>query len=282
MSTPAPLRVAACQLGSGPDPEANLLAAEDVLDAAARQGARLAVLPEAVDFMGPAEDAAAVAAPLDGDFAARMAAKAVAHDMWILAGSVHERSPGTDRMANTAQLFAPDGERVGVYRKTHLFDVELDNGFSYRESDTVRPGDDLLLSDIDGVPTGTAICYDLRFPELFRIYALAGARLLALPAAFTHHTGAAHWELLLRARAVENQCFVVAAGQIGPYAPNGHSFGHSMIIDPWGTVLACAPDRPGTLAVADLDFGYQDDVRVRVPSLANRRNDLYELRKLHV
>ncbi|MFI6697329.1 carbon-nitrogen hydrolase family protein [Streptomyces sp. NPDC050433] len=280
MTAPRPLRVAACQLGSGQDLDTNLAQVERVLAAAAERGARLAVLPEALDYMGPAEDA--VPEPLDSRASRFIADLAAAHGMWVLAGSVHERpSDGEGLPANTAQLFAPDGTRAGTYRKTHLFDVELADGFSYRESDTVRPGDSLMTHDIDGVSTGTAICYDLRFPELFRLYAAAGARVLLLPAAFTAHTGAAHWEILLRARAIENQCFVVAAGQFGPYAPNGRSYGRSMVIDPWGTVLACTPDRPEAVAVADLDFAYQDECRAQVPSLANRRDDLYELSLRH-
>ncbi|MGW7293948.1 carbon-nitrogen hydrolase family protein [Streptomyces xiamenensis] len=280
MTPPRPMRVAACQLGSGQDLDANLAQVERVLAQAARRGARLAVLPEALDFMGPPDKAEAL--PLEGRTSAFLSERAAEHGIWLLAGSVHERLPdGERRFANTAQLFAPDGQRVGTYRKTHLFDVELSNGFSYRESDTVRPGDALLTHDIDGITTGTAICYDLRFPELFRLYAMAGARVLMLPAAFTAHTGAAHWELLLRARAVENQCFVVAAGQFGPYAPDGRSYGRSMIVDPWGTVLACAPDQPEGVAVADLDFAYQDACRAQVPSLANRRTNLYEVSLHH-
>jgi len=161
----------------------------------------------------------------------------------------------------------------------HLFDVDLADGFSYRESDDVEAGDSLILSEVDGIPMGTTICYDLRFPELFRLYALMGARVIAMPAAFTFTTGAAHWDLLIRARAVENQLFVVAAGQIGPYEPDGRSYGRSMIVDPWGTVLAVAPDRPGSVAVADIDLGDVEAVRARVPALANRRGDVYDLKE---
>lgn len=250
---------------------------ERVLDLAAARGARLAVLPEAIDFMGRAERVPEIARPLDDSFSRRIAAKAKQHGMWVVGGSVHEKVEGAELTSNTSQLFSPDGELVSTYRKMHMFDVDLADGFSYRESADVKPGDGLTLSEVDGIPMGTAICYDLRFPEVFRLYALQGASMIVLPAAFTFTTGAPHWELLIRARAVENQVFMIAAGQIGPYEPDGRSFGHSMIVDPWGTVLATASDEAGTVAVADLDFAHMESVRRRVPSLANRRPDVYRL-----
>ncbi|MFK0007862.1 carbon-nitrogen hydrolase family protein [Paenarthrobacter sp. NPDC090520] len=281
MSIPDELRVAACQTSSGSNIQANLEEVEAVLDLAAEHGARLAVLPEGIDYMGTADRVREVSRDLRSDFfSQRIAEKAAEHRMWVVGGSLHERVAGSDLTANTSQLFDPTGRRVSTFSKMHMFDVELADGFSYRESDDVQAGSRISFSEVDGVGVGTAICYDLRFPELFRLYAMKGARIVALPAAFTFTTGADHWELLVRARAVENQIFMIAAGQIGAYEPNGRSYGRSMIVDPWGTVLATAPDKPGTIAVADIDFGIQDEVRRRVPSLANRRPDVYDLREL--
>jgi predicted amidohydrolase len=168
----------------------------------------------------------------------------------------------------------PDGEVKGVYRKIHMFDVVV-GGMEYRESASEEPGDEIVLSEAaGGIPLGLTVCYDLRFPELFRILAIRGARVITLPAAFTKVTGRAHWEILVRARAIENQAFVVAADQIGTHPPDKESFGGSMIVDPWGEVLARAPDEECFIA-ANLDFARQDEVRDKLPSLANRMAGAY-------
>lgn len=270
------LKVAACQLGSGEDLDRNLEEVESVLDQAAADGVDLAVLPESLDFLGDISEAFDHAAPLDGRVGQLIAAKAKQHGMWVVGGTTHEHI-GERRIGNTSQFFSPEGEMLGSYRKMHMFDVELDDGFSYRESATTQAGDALSTIDVEGIPVSTAVCYDLRFPELFRLYAMNGTEVMVLPAAFTAFTGAAHWDTLIRARAIENQFFVVAAGQFGPYKPNGRSYGHSMIVDPWGTVLAMAPDRPGTLAIATIDLAAIEQARSQVPSIANRRDDLYRL-----
>jgi predicted amidohydrolase len=193
----------------------------------------------------------------------------------VLAGSIHaERTDG--RCANTSLLFDRAGRPAARYDKLHLFDIGLAGQPSYRESASVSGGDRVVTADIEGVVAGLSICYDLRFPELYRLHALAGARLLLVPAAFTLHTGRDHWELLLRARAVENQCFVIGAGQIGESVPGKACNGRSMVVDPWGTVLACAPDGAGVV-VADLDLERQRRLRAELPSLANRRADVYAL-----
>jgi predicted amidohydrolase len=173
-------------------------------------------------------------------------------------------------------LFNRDGNRVAVYRKMHLYDVEIPGRVSAKESAVFAGGNEIVNAGIDGVNVGLSICYDLRFPELYRLLALRGAKVLLVPAAFTSYTGRDHWELLLRARAVENQCFVVAADQIGSYAPGKSSYGRSMIIDPWGTVLACAPDCNDVIT-ADLDLAALDRIRQELPALANRRPDVYTL-----
>ncbi|CAB4917592.1 unannotated protein [freshwater metagenome] len=201
---------------------------------------------------------------------------AVARELGIdlVAGSISERVPGEDKLRNTSLHIGPDGAVRAAYRKVHLFDVEVD-GTVYRESDHESAGERLTLTTLaDGTLAGLSICYDVRFPELYRELTIAGARILLVPAAFTVATTRDHWEVLLRARAIENQCFVVAANQIGEHSPGLASGGRSMIVDPWGIVLAQAPDTPGVI-VADLDLAAQEALRGRLPVLAARRPDAY-------
>src|SRR5204862_7773358 len=187
----------------------------------------------------------------------------------LVAGSIAERHEGREKLSNTSVHVGPDGELRAVYRKIHMFDVVV-GGVEYRESATEDRGDEVVLSETAaGLPLGLTVCYDLRFPELYRILAVRGARVIAVPAAFTKVTGKAHWELLVRARAIENQAFVVAADQIGTHPPDKESFGGSMIVDPWGEILARAPDDECFVA-AELDLARQDEVRDKLPSLANR------------
>ncbi len=263
------MRVAACQLNSRHDRAANLTAALDLLDRAAAAGADLAVLPEYLDYLGPAEGEPAPES-IHGDFAATFAAAARRLRMWVLAGSFHEIGPDPSRTHNTSLVFDRTGTLVATYRKIHLFDIEIPDRVTYQESRLVAPGQQLSMVDVGGMILGMSICYDLRFPELFRELAIAGAQILAVPAAFTTHTGRDHWEVLLRARAIENQCYVVAAGQVGDHEPGRSCFGRSMIIDPWGTIVAQAPDEPG-IAIADIDPARIARIRAEVPSLANRR-----------
>jgi len=192
----------------------------------------------------------------------------------LVAGSIAERREGHEKLANTSVHVGPDGEIRAVYRKIHMFDVVV-GGIEYRESSTEEPGDEIVVSETaSGVPLGLTVCYDLRFPELYRILAVRGAQVIAVPAAFTKVTGQAHWEILARARAIENQAFVVAADQTGPHGDGKESFGGSMIVDPWGEVLARAPDEECFVA-ADLDLARQEQVRSELPSLANRMPDAY-------
>ncbi|GAA1777340.1 carbon-nitrogen hydrolase family protein [Luedemannella helvata] len=258
-----------CQLNSRADRAANLAVAADLLARAADAGADLAVLPEYVDYLGPA-DGEPKPEPVDGKFAEFFAAAAARHGMWVAAGSFHEAGPDAAHTYNTSLVFDRGGALAAAYRKIHLFDVEIPGRAPYRESATVAPGDEVVTVAVDGVDVGLSICYDLRFPELYRRLTIAGARVLLVPAAFTAHTGRDHWEVLLRARAIESQCYVVAAGQIGDHEPGRSCFGRSMIIDPWGTVVAQVPDTVG-IAVADLDMGRVAQVRQVVPSVANRR-----------
>jgi predicted amidohydrolase len=268
------VRVAAVQLNSTADQVANMAAADRLTRAAAADGAELIVLPEKWTAMGSQEDLRASAEGLDG--AAIEWARAIARELCVdlVAGSILERVPGQEKLANTSVHVDPRGEIRAVYRKLHMFDVEV-AGRSYRESELEEPGDEIVMSrTADGVELGLSICYDLRFPELYRILAVQGARVVTVPAAFTLTTTREHWEVLLRARAIENQTFVIAANQVGEHPAGQHSGGRSMIVDPWGVVLAQAPDSPGHI-VADFDLAGQQEIRARLPSLANRRPQAY-------
>jgi predicted amidohydrolase len=268
------MRAAAIQMNSTGDRPRNRATAERLVRAAAADGAALVVLPEKWNVLGTPEQLAAGAEPLDGPSTmwARELARALGID--LIAGSIVERRDGFAKHFNTSVHVGPDGEIRAVYRKLHLFDVEVE-GVVYRESDGEDPGEEIVTTTLQGgAKLGMAICYDLRFPELFRILALNGARILALPSAFTLATTRDHWEILLRARAIEDQCFVVAANQIGEHALGKSSGGRSLIADPWGTVLATAPDAEG-YALAELDLARQDAIRARLPALAHRRASAY-------
>jgi predicted amidohydrolase len=271
------MRAAAVQINSTQDRERNLATAERLVRAAAADGASLVLLPERFDMRGTPEDYERVGAPLESNPAVEWT-RDLARDLGIdlIAGSLSERREGRDKLFNTSVHAAPDGELRGVYRKIHLFDVTVGET-EYLESASDSAGDEIVVSDLaDGTRVGLSICYDVRFPELYRIQAVQGARVLTVPANFTHVTGTAHWEVLLRARAVEDQAFVVAAGQIGMHPPDlGQTYGNSMIVDPWGEVLARAGDSEETFVAADLDFARQDDVRAKLPSLANRAGAAY-------
>jgi predicted amidohydrolase len=264
------MRVAVCQLNARADREANLATARDLLERAAAGGADLAVLPEFTDYLGPA-DGLPEPEPVDGEYARFFAKAAYELSMWVHAGSFHETGPDPQHVYNTSVVFDRSGRLAGTYRKIHLYDVEIPGRVSYHESATVASGAGPVTITVDEVRVGLSICYDLRFPELYRHLAVYGeAQVLVVPAAFMLYTGRDHWEVLLRARAIENQCYVVAAGQIGDHDPGRTCFGRSMIVDPWGTVLAQAPDTAG-VTIADLDLDRLAAIRAELPSLANRR-----------
>ena len=268
------MRVAAVQLNATADKDRNLETAEHLVRSAASDDAWLVVLPEKWTVLGDADALVEGAEPLDGPSISAACGWARELGVAIVAGSIAERVEGQERLANTSVLVAPDGEIVAVYRKIHMFDVDV-GGVAYRESETEEPGGEVVVGEVAGIPIGLSVCYDLRFPELYRILALRDARVITVPAAFTLETGRDHWEVLLRARAIENQLHVIAAGQIGEAPPHYRSYGRSMIVDPWGTVLAMAPDEEGHI-VADLDFDRQDRIRASIPALANRRPEAYE------
>jgi deaminated glutathione amidase len=262
------------QLNSNSDKARNLSAAELLVRAAAADGAELVALPEKWNLLGAGEEMAAGAEPLDGPSLA--AARAWARELGIhlLAGSIAERGGEGGKAFNTSVLIGPDGADLAVYRKIHMFDVEA-GGVTYRESAHEQPGEEIVAADVGGIELGMTVCYDLRFPELYRILAVRGARLIAVPSAFTAATGRDHWEVLLRARAIENQAFVLAPNQVGEAPPHYSSYGRSAIVDPWGAVLATAPDEECFVA-ADLDLAEQERIREELPSLANRRPEAYE------
>jgi deaminated glutathione amidase len=269
------MRAAAVQLNSNGDKARNLAVAERFVRAAAGAGAELVALPEKWNLLASGEEMARGAEDLDGPSLG--AARAWARDLGIhlLAGSIAEcgGEGSSGRAFNTSVLIGPDGVDLAVYRKIHMFDVEV-GGVEYRESEHEQPGEEIVSASLDGLELGLTVCYDLRFPELYRILAVRGARLIAVPSAFTAATGRDHWQVLLRARAIENQVFVLAPNQVGEAAPHYRSYGRSAIVDPWGVVLATAPDEECFVA-AELDLAAQERVRERLPSLANRRPQAY-------
>src|SRR5919112_1707330 len=270
------MRAAAVQLPPKADKAANLEKADRLVRRAAADGAELVVLPEKWTALGTGDDLRAAAETVGAAGAATAWAANVARELGIdlVAGSISERIDGEDKLRNTSLHYGPDGELKAAYRKIHMFDVEV-SGVEYRESDNEDPGDEAVLTATsDGVEIGLTVCYDLRFPELYRLLAVDGARILTVPAAFTVPTTRDHWEPLVRARAIENQAFVIAANQIGKHPPNHRSGGRSLIVDPWGIVLAAAPDSECVIT-ADLDLEAQADIRRRLPSLANRRPSAY-------
>lgn len=264
------------QLTTTTDPEASTEGALTLVDEAARRGAKLVVLPENVSFMGTEAEKLRLAEPLEGPTFQRFAAKAKEHGLFLLAGSMPERGQGPDKAYNTSVLYGPEGQRLAVYRKIHLFDVTLGAGATHQESASVAPGESATLATLPFAKLGLTICYDLRFPDLYRTLVRAGAELLAVPAAFTVPTGRDHWEILLRARAIESQCFVLAAGQVGQNTETRATYGRSMIIDPWGTVLATCPDRPG-VAVAEIDLDHLRSLRKKLPCLEHERMGSYRI-----
>ena len=265
------MRVAAIQLNSTGDKARNLATAERLVRAAASDGAELVALPEKWNLLAAGGEQVAGAETLDGP--SLTAARGWARELGIhlLAGSIAER--GEEKAFNTSVLIGPDGADLAVYRKIHLFDVEA-GGVAYRESDHEQAGGEIVGTAVGDLEIGLTVCYDLRFPELYRILALRGARLIAVPSAFTAATGRDHWEVLLRARAIENQVFVLAPNQVGEAPPHYSSYGRSAIVDPWGAVLAEASGEECFVA-ADLDLGVQERVRESLPSLASRRPETY-------
>jgi predicted amidohydrolase len=268
--TPDMLRVAAVQMNCQREREANLARCRELVAEAAAVGARVVVLPENFSFFGPEEEKRAIAEPLDaaGPIVSMLKSAARDHDLWLIGGGMPEASGDPQRPHNSCVVVAPDGSIKARYRKIHMFDVEIGDGAEYRESAATMPGSDTVVVEVEGVKLGLSICYDLRFPELYRRLSDAGAQVLLVPSAFTLATGKDHWHVLLRARAIEAQAYVVAAAQWGRHGKRV-TYGKSCIIDPWGEVIAQASEGEG-IACADIDIAYLDAVRAKVPSLTHR------------
>lgn len=264
------INAAACQMCSGLDKSANLHTAERLVREAAAQGAALVALPELFNALGPLPEIIAQAEPLPGPTSDWLSALAAELKITLCGGSICEKSFERGRGFNTSLIFAPDGRLLGQYRKMHLFDAAFP-GASVTESDFMFPGERILLTESPAARLGHATCYDLRFPELFRALAAGGADVLVIPSAFTYVTGRDHWKVLLRARAIENQAFVVAPNQYGNHGPGLRSWGHSLFVDPWGEILAQGSGDAEEVIVARLEVNRLNSIREKLPALKHRR-----------
>ncbi len=262
--------VAAIQLTSTEDWEGNLKRSEGLIAEAAGRGARIVALPENFAFLRSEGEAIPCPQSLEGEFLSRMKALAIRHKIYLLAGSIPEAIPGENRIYNTSAFLNPSGDIIAVYRKIHLFDAKLEGRANFQESRFVKAGNEVTTGSTEFGTVGLSVCYDLRFPELYRSLTKAGARVIFVPSAFTEYTGKDHWKVLLQARAIENQVYIVAPAQFGQHNPKRRSYGKSMIVDPWGTALATAPDCEGVI-FADLDFELQDRIRRELPALDHIR-----------
>jgi len=261
---------AAAQMVASDEKAANLKEAERWVRQAAGQGARLVALPEVFIWRGSKKSETEQAEPIPGASSTAMAGLARELQIYLLAGSILEKIPNSTKAYNTSLLIDPAGKIIASYRKIHLFDVDLANGVSLRESDTRAPGEAVVVGNTGLCTMGLSVCYDLRFPELYRGLAQQGAQIIFVPSAFTAYTGQAHWESLLRARAIENQLYMIAPAQFGQNRSSFKTHGHTMIVDPWGRILAELPDGPGVIT-AEIDLDYLAQVRAELPALAHRR-----------
>lgn len=266
-------KIGLIQMNSQDDKAKNLEKAGAFIDQAAAAGAQFVALPENVHYIGSTEGSFANAEPIPGPMSEFFAAKAKEHRIWLHCGSFGQVIPGETKLYNTSLLMNPQGEIAGHYEKIHLYDVDIKNGPSVKESEKIKAGSNIVVCDTDFCKVGLSICYDMRFPELYRIMALRGAKVMMVPANYTLFTGRDHWEVVLRTRAIENQCYIAAPAQIG-VKPSFQAYGRSMVINPWGTVIATAEDREG-LVLADIDTDYVDAIRSQLPSLPNRQPQAY-------
>jgi deaminated glutathione amidase len=262
-------QAAVVQLRASVDKLANLENAGRLVAAAAAGGAKLIALPEMFNVYGRFEPIVDAAETIPGQTSERLSAWAASHGVFLVGGSFAERDEASGKALNTSLLFAPDGRILARYCKVHLFDIDLPGRVTSKESDWIAPGCDMTTTDTALGRIGQAICYDLRFPELFRRLSADGAEIVVVPSAFTHTTGRDHWEVLVRARAIENQCYVLAPNQCGEPAPGMQTYGHSLIVDPWGRVLSSLDEEEG-YAIAELDLDALDTVRAQLPALAHR------------
>lgn len=266
---------AVVQLDTQNDKGKNLEYICNSIDQAAEHGASLVCFPEVMNLIGRNVGEGGGTETVPGFTTERLIKKAKERRIYIQAGSITEEAPGDTRFYNTAVLISPEGEILAKYRKLHMFDITLADGTKSNESEKVCPGDQIVTVDTELGKIGLAICYDIRFPELFRIMAAEGAQVIITPSSFTMPTGKDHWEPLLKARAIENACYMIAPSQIGK-KPRYVAYGNSMVVDPWGTVIARSKDEPG-IVYAEIDLDYLDKVRRQLPSLNHIRGDIYSL-----
>lgn len=271
-------RIALVQMDTQNDKGENLKQACAWIDEAASQGVKLVCFPEVMNLIGRNVGEGGGKESIPGYTTELLCEKAKEHGIYIHGGSITEEIPGERRSRNTSVLISPEGEILAEYRKMHMFDITLADGTPFNESDRVEPGTEIVTVETELGIFGMSICYDVRFPELYRLMALRGAQVIFVPSSFTMPTGKDHWEPLLRARAIENGCYIVAPGQIGT-KPAYTAYGNSLVADPWGTVVARSKDAPG-LTYAEIDLDYLDQIRRQIPSLENRRTDRYEVTEL--
>lgn len=265
---------AAIQIDTQSDKALNLSKLEHYIDEAASRGASLIGMAEMVNYTGDGESERENAESIPGETIDRLAIKAKQHGIWLHCGSILERIEDSEMLYNTSVLLSPQGDITEKYRKIHLFDVNVKNGPSFMESNTRQSGSDIVVASTPLGNIGLSICYDMRFPEIYRIMMLRKAQIVFVPAEFTLMTGKDHWETILRTRAIENQVYIIAPAQIG-VKPAYPTYGRSLIIDPWGNVIAKMPDQEGII-LAEIDLDYLESVRRQIPCLNNRRPDLYD------
>lgn len=270
-------KVAVVQMDSRNDKGANMRIAAQYIDEAAAAGAKLVSFPEVMNLTGENVGEGGGHEDIPGYTTEILMAKAKEHGIYIHSGSFCERIEGEERAYNTSVIIDPEGNIIAKYRKLHTFDVTLPDGTICDESARIHPGNDIVTVDTALGRLGMSICYDIRFPELYRIMALEGAQVIFTPASFTMPTGKDHWEPILRTRAIENGLYIVAPGQYGQ-KPRFMAYGNSMVVDPWGTVVARARDCMG-IVYAEIDLDYEDSIRGKIPSLKNRRADVYDLHR---
>lgn len=270
------MKIGVIQINSIDHKNTNMKKIIKYIEEAKAEGADLVSMPEYVNYLSEDEHKVAYAEEIEGETISMLAAKAREHRMYIHCGSILEEGDG-EKAYNTSVLINPQGNVIAKYRKLHLFDIEIEGRVSAKESSAIIPGDHVVCANTSFGKVGLTICYDLRFPELYRQLALRGASIIFVPAAITMYTGMNHWEVLLRARAIENQCFIIAPGQIGSHAPNRIHYGNSMVIDPFGTVISRSPEKEG-VTVTNIDLKHIEEVRKNIPCFSQRRTDIYSIR----
>lgn len=268
------MKIGIGQMNTQDNKSNNLIQAEELIDRLAAQGAQFIILPEYFHFLGPEEEMPKNAEPMEGQSLELIRRKAIEYKVYLHSGSFLEKDK--DSIYNTSVVFDPKGDIIAKYRKIFLFDVETPGGFVYKESATITSGNEVVTFKVDDITFGMSICYDLRFPEMYRRLMKTGVQIILVPAAFTLQTGRDHWELLLRARAVENLSWVISSAQWGPHPPNFTCYGRSMVVNPWGLVVAQAPDGVSCLT-AEIDMNIVKETRLTFPALNHIREDLFPL-----